>query len=83
MEQLGNLAEDLLEERVRHGLASPTETVALLRANSPTEIANLKRIEAQTALLLAQKAKAEAETVSQDMMDKAIAAMQRYRGEAQ
>lgn len=81
MQQLADLAEDLLEERVRHGIASPTETVALLRANSPTEIANLERIKAQTDLLRAQKAKAESETVKEELFRDAIAAMSRYRGE--
>lgn len=78
MEQLGGLAEDLLEERVRLGIASPTETVALLRANSPTEIANLERIKAQTAYLEAQRAKAESETVREELFERAIAAMSRY-----
>lgn len=78
MEQLGELAEGLVEERIRKGTASPTETVALLRAYSPTEIANLQRIKAQTALLEAQREKAIAETLQQDMIDKAVAAMGRY-----
>jgi len=78
MQQLGELAQDLLEERVRDGSASPTESVALLRINSPTEVANLERIQAQTAYLHAQRAKAESETVRQDMLEKAMEAMRRY-----
>lgn len=81
MQQLGQLAEDLLEERVRKGTASPTESVALLRLNSPVEVANLKRINAQTAYLEAQKAKAESETVREDMFQRAMEAMQRYAGD--
>lgn len=80
MQQLGQLAEDLLEERVRLGTASPTESVALLRLNSPTELANLRRIEAQTAYLEAQRAKAESETVREDMFQRAMEAMSRYSG---
>ncbi|HEU5092711.1 MAG TPA: hypothetical protein VFT30_08495 [Nitrospira sp.] len=78
MQQLGELAEDLLEERVRKGTASPTESVALLRANSPIEIANLERIRAQTAYLKAQEEKARSETFREEMMTKAIEAMKRY-----
>ena len=80
MQQLGQLAEDLLEERVRKGTASPTESVALLRLNSPTEIANLERIKAQTAYLEAQRAKAESETVREELFTRAIEAMGRYDG---
>jgi len=78
MQQLGQLAEDLLEERVRKGTASPTESVALLRLNSPLEIANLERIQAQTEYLRAQRAKAESETFREEIMQKAIEAMRRY-----
>lgn len=81
MQQLGRLAEDLLEERVRKGTASPTETVALLKHNSPVEQANLKRIKAQTELLVAQRKKAESETVREDMFKRAMDAMARYAGE--
>lgn len=81
MQQLGTLAEDLLEERVRLGVASPTETTALLRLNDPTALANLERIKAQTAYLEAQRAKAESETVREDMFQKAMDAMSRYAGE--
>lgn len=80
MQQLAEMAEDLLEERVRKGTASPTESVALLRLNSPTEIANLERIKAQTAYLEAQRAKAESETVREEMFTRAMAAMSRYQG---
>lgn len=82
MQQLGELAENLLEERVRKGTASPTESVALLRLNSPTEIANLERIKAQTAYLEAQRAKAESETVRQEMFTEAMEALTRYQGGA-
>lgn len=81
MQQLGQLAEDLLEERVRKGTASPTESVALLRMNSPTEIANLERIRAQTAYLEAQRKKAESETVREEMFTRAMEAMSRYSGQ--
>jgi hypothetical protein len=81
MHQLGQLAEDLLEERVRQGIASPTESVALLKLNDPVAIANLERIKAQTAYLEAQRAKAESETFREEKFDEAMAAMKRYRGD--
>lgn len=81
MQQLGKMAEDLLEERVRKGIASPTESVALLNLNSPLAQANLERIQAQTAYLKAQRKKAESETVREDMFQRAMEAMSRYAGE--
>jgi len=78
MEQLGSLAEDLLEERVRNGTASPTESVALLKLNDPVAIANLERIQAQTAYLKAQEEKARSETFREEVMQKAMEAMKRY-----
>ena len=78
MQQLGELAENLLEERVRLGTASPTETVALARMNSPLEIANLQRVQAQTEYLLAQAEKARSEAVREDMFQRAMDAMSRY-----
>jgi hypothetical protein len=81
MEQLGSLAEDLLEERVRLGIASPTESVALLKLNDPIAQANLRRIEAQTAYLEAQRAKAESETFREEKFEEAMAAMKRYAGD--
>lgn len=79
-QQIGVLAQDLLEERLRTGKASPTEVVAAIRLVNEAELANIERIKAQTEYLIAQKAKAEAETVRDEMFDNAIAAMGRYRG---
>lgn len=80
VQQLVGLAEDLIEERIRKGIASPTETVAIVRLGTAQEEANIARIKAQTAYLEAQKAKAESETVRQDMFEKAMEAMSRYKG---
>lgn len=82
LNQLADLAENLVEERLRKGTASPTEVTAVLRYGSLSEMANLERIRAQTQYLQAQKAKAESETVQQDMMDRAVEAMSRYKGES-
>lgn len=79
VQQLVYQAENLIEERVRQGTASPTETVALLRLGTELEQANIERIKAHTAYLEAQRAKAEAETVNEELFTKAIEAMTRYQ----
>ena len=80
-QQIGVLAQDLLEERLREGKASPTEVVAGLRLVAESEQANIERIKAQTELLKAQKEKAVAETLSGKMIEEAMEALGRYRGE--
>lgn len=82
-QQLVLQAEALLEERLRNGKASPTEVVAVLKLGTEYERANLARIEAQTELLRAQRAKAEAETLNEKMFKEAIDAMSIYSGEDQ
>lgn len=81
-QQLVVLAENLIEERLRKGTASPTETTAIIRLGTAQELANVERIKAQTEYLQAQRARAESETFRQEKFDEAMAAMSRYRGEA-
>ena len=78
--QLVDLAEKLVEKRMREDRASPTEVVAVLRLGTAVEEANLERIKAQTAYLEAQRAKAESETVREELFQKAMDAMSRYQG---
>jgi mannose/cellobiose epimerase-like protein (N-acyl-D-glucosamine 2-epimerase family) len=78
IQQLVVQAEDLVEERIRKGTASPTEVTALLKYGSEIEKANLDRIRAQTEYLNAQRAKAESETVREEMFTRAMEAMSRY-----
>lgn len=78
VQQLVNLAEDLMEERLRMGTASPTETVAVMRLGSEMEQANIARIQMHTEYLKAQKAKAESETVREELFQQAMEAMSRY-----
>lgn len=80
-QQLVVLAEDLIEERLRLGTASPTETTAIIRLGTAQELANVERIKAQTSYLHAQRAKAESETVREEMFQRAMDAMKRYSGE--
>ena len=79
VQQLVYLAEDLIEERLRDRSASPTEVTAVLRLGTEIELANSERVKMHTAYLQAQKAKAESETVREELFSNAIAAMSRYR----
>lgn len=79
-QQLVMYAEDLLEERLRNGTASPTETVAIMRLGTAIELANVERVKAHTEYLHAQRAKAESETVREEMFKEAMEAMTRYQG---
>lgn len=81
-QQLVYLAEDLVEERLRTGKASPTEVTAVLRLGTQLELANIERIKMQTEYLAAQKAKAESETVREELFTQAIEAMSVYKGES-
>lgn len=78
--QLVSLAENLLEERLRAGTASPTEVVAAVRLGTQIELANIERIKAHTEYLQAQRAKAESETVREELFTQAMDAMRRYQG---
>ena len=62
------------------GTASPTEVIAAVRLATAMEEANVERIKAQTEYLVAQRAKAESETVREEMFSKAMDAMGRYDG---
>lgn len=44
------------------------------------ELANIERVKMHTAYLEAQKAKAESETVRQEMFELAMKAMAKYQG---
>lgn len=81
VQQLVGLAENLVEERLRLGTASPTEVTAVLRYGSALELANIERVKMHTQYLGAQKAKAEAETVQEDMFQRAMDAVKKYRGD--
>lgn len=81
VQQLVSYAEDLMEERLLSGTASPTETVAILRLGTEIERANVERIRAHTEYLKAQRAKAESETVREELFTQAMEAMKRYSPE--
>jgi hypothetical protein len=79
-QQLVAQAEKLIEERIRNGTASPTEVVAIIRLGTELERANIERIRMHTEYLQAQKAKAESETVREELFTRAMQAMTRYQG---
>lgn len=81
IQQLIGLAENLVEERLRKGTASPTEVTAVLKLGTPIEEANVARVRQHTKYLEAQEEKARSETVREDMLQKAMEAMKRYNGE--
>jgi hypothetical protein len=78
VQQLVSLAENLIEERLRLGTASPTETVAVMRLQSELEQANIARVREHTEYLRAQKEKAQSETVREELFTKAMEHMGRY-----
>ena len=78
--QLVAQAEKLIEQRIRDGTASPTEVVAIIRLGTELERANIERIRMHTEYLQAQKAKAESETVREELFTRAMKAMSRYQG---
>lgn len=80
IQQLVADAEKLIHERIRAGSASPTETVAVMRLGSELERVNVERIKAHTEYLVAQREKAAAETVKDELFTKAIEAMSVYQG---
>lgn len=80
VQQLVVQAERLIEERIRNGTASPTEVVAIVRLGTAIELANIERVKMHTEYLQAQKAKAESETVREELFTKAMEAMSRYQG---
>ena len=82
VQQLVADAERLIHERIRNGTASPTETVAVMRLGSEIERVNVERIKAHTEYLVAQREKAAAETVKDELFSRAIEAMTVYQGRA-
>jgi hypothetical protein len=80
VQQLVTQAENLIEQRIRAGTASPTETVALVRLGTEMERANIERVKMHTSYLEAQREKARSETVREELFTNAMKAMTRYQG---
>ena len=80
VQQLVFQAENLVEERIRNGTASPTEVVAIVRLGTEMERANVERIKMQTEYLQAQRDKTQSEALREELFSEAMAAMTRYQG---
>lgn len=80
-QELIMLAFDLVEKKLRDGTASSQETTHLLKLGSSREMVEQERIRAQVAL---DKAKIDSMAQAQNienLMNEAMAAMQRYSPE--
>lgn len=81
--QLVSLAYDRAEQRLRDGTASGQEITALLRIGSVKARLELEKIKNETEKLKAQKEVLESSKRTDEMYDKAIAAMRTYMGIAE
>lgn len=78
--QLIALAYDRAEQRLRDGTASGQEITALIRAGSAKTRYELEKIKNETEKLKAQREVLEASKRTEELYDKAIAAMRTYMG---
>lgn len=81
--QLIALAYDRAEQRLRDGTASGQEITALLRLGSVKTRYELEKIKNETEKLKAQKEVLDASKRTDEMYDRAIAAMRTYMGLAE
>lgn len=81
--QLIALAYDRAEQRLRDGTASGQEITALIRAGSAKTRYELEKIKNETEKLRAQREVLESSKRTEEMYDKAIAAMRTYMGIAE
>lgn len=81
--QLIALAYDRAEQRLRDGTASGQEITALIKAGSAKTRYEMEKLKNETEKLKAQKEVLEASKRTDEMYDKAIAAMRTYMGIAE
>ena len=81
--QMVNLAIDLAEEQLRNGTASSQVIVHFLKLGTEKEKLERQKLEMETEKLKAQKEVLEASKRTDEMYDKAIAAMRTYMGIAE
>lgn len=81
-QQLVSLAHDLVEERLRDGTASATETVHFLKLGSTRERLEQMRLEAEVKLQNAKIESLESQARMEELYAKAIGAMSLYQGNA-
>lgn len=73
-----SLAFDLVEQRLRDGTASPSETVHFLRMGSVKEREELEKLRRENELLKAKTKSLEVNRTSEQLYRDAIAAMRSY-----
>jgi hypothetical protein len=79
-QQLVSLAHDLVEERLRDGTASATETVHFLKLGSTRERLEQQRLEAEVQLQMAKINSIESQARIEELYANAIGAMSMYQG---
>lgn len=78
--QMVSLAYDLVEKRLREGTATSQETTHFLKLGSKRAQLEMELLEKQAELAAAKAESVKAMQHSEELFDKAIAAMKRYSG---
>lgn len=78
--QMGSLALDLAEARMREGRASSAEILYFIKEASPEARLERIKLEEETKLIQARVADIERSKNTEELYSKAIAAFQEYRG---
>ena len=78
--QMGSLAMDLAEMRMRQRIASSAEILYFIKAASPEARLERTKLEEETKLIQARVADIERSKNTEELYSQAIAAFQEYRG---
>ena len=78
--QMGSLAMDLAEMRMRQGIASSAEILYFIKAASPEARLERTKLAEETKLIQARVADIERSKNTEELYSQAIAAFQEYRG---
>jgi uncharacterized protein YcaQ len=78
--QMGSLAMDLAEMRMRSGIASSAEILYFIKAASPEARLERTKLAEETKLIQARVADMERSKNTEELYSQAIAAFQEYRG---
>lgn len=78
--QMGSLAMDLAEKRMREGIASSAEILYFIKAASPEARLERIKLEEETKLIQARVTDIERSKNTEELYAQAIAAFQEYRG---
>ena len=78
--QMGSLAMDLAEMRMRQGIASSAEILYFIKAASPEARLERTKLAEETKLIQARVADIERSKNTEELYSQAIAAFQEYQG---